>query len=237
VYLNALACLPDTRAEDSDRVFDSLLEGGKIRFLLERRPKRWAVESPGEHGQRLAVIDILKLCNEVSQFHLGVRKGDSVYQTPKEKFGAQTQVFLEFGARPDRHIPDAKPGRGCMHSVAALGRNAPAAYELERVWSPGRSTDGGRHVLLRLVLGQSASIDALDDGTLGWPIIKGALPDDVATLVASCLAEPREIGPAFAKMIGEDQALELGPAEILEVNWPNCSSYFHLKPCAPYLTE
>ncbi len=82
MYFDALAGLPDASAKDSNCVLDGLLEGVKITLLLERRSKRWAVESPSEHGQRLAVIDILKLLNKVSQLHLGVRKGDAVYQSP-----------------------------------------------------------------------------------------------------------------------------------------------------------
>ncbi len=66
---------------------------------------------------------------------------------------------------------------------------------------------------------------------------KGAESDDIATLVASRLAEPREVCPALTKMIGEDQALELGSAKVLEVNGPNCPSDFHLKPCAFHLSS
>ena len=73
-------------------------------------------------------------------------------------------------------------------------------------------------------------------GTFGRWVIEGVQPDDIATLVAPRLAEPSEVGPAIAKMVGEDEPLKLSAAKVLEVDRPNCPSYFHLNPFAFRLT-
>jgi hypothetical protein len=72
----------------------------------------------------------------------------------------------------------------------------------------------------------------LNDGAFGWSIIKRVQPDYISTLIAPCLAEPSEIGPAIAKVVGEDEPLKLRPAKVLEVNRSNCPSNFHLRPLA-----
>ncbi|UPK40738.1 hypothetical protein IVB18_42035 [Bradyrhizobium sp. 186] len=41
--------LPNAYAEHSDSVVDGLLERVEIALLLKWRPKRWAIECPGEH--------------------------------------------------------------------------------------------------------------------------------------------------------------------------------------------
>jgi hypothetical protein len=57
-------------------------------------------------------------------------------------------------------------------------------------------------------------------GTFGRWVIEGVQPDDIATLVAPRLAEPSEIGPAVAKVVGEDEPLKLSPTKVFKVNRP-----------------
>ena len=52
--------------------------------------------------------------------------------------------------------------------------------------------------------------------------------DNIPPLVASRLAEPSQISPAIAKMVGEHEAFELAAAEIFEMNRPDRSRYRHL---------
>lgn len=72
----------------------------------------------------------------------------------------------------------------------------------------------------------------LNDGAFGRSIVERVQPDYIATLIAPCLAKPSEIGPAIAKVVGEDAPLKLKPAKVLEVNRWNCPSNFHLRPLA-----
>ena len=78
--LDAFACRPNACTQHPNCVVDGLLEGVEIALLLKRRSKGWAIECVSEHGQGLVVINILKLLNEVAQFHLSIREGNTIDQ-------------------------------------------------------------------------------------------------------------------------------------------------------------
>jgi hypothetical protein len=53
------------------------------------------------------------------------------------------------------------------------------------------------------------------------PLLEQLTPDNVASLIAAGLAEPSKIRPTRAHVIGKDKSLELGAAEIFEMNTLN----------------
>ncbi|MBH5392221.1 hypothetical protein H1B27_39150 [Bradyrhizobium sp. CNPSo 4019] len=196
--------------------------------MMKWRPERRPVEGAGEHCKGLLVIDVLKLIDEIAKLAFAVGKRNALDQAPQEEFGSKPEMLLEFRTGPDRNFRDTQFRGRRANLVATLRRDTAAAHELEGVRFAGHGVHRCGHILLRLRLGQAAAIDALNDSALVRLVVERTCADDVTPLVASRLAEPSEIRPAIAKVIGEHEAFELGAAEILEVNRPDSSSYRHL---------
>lgn len=82
-------------AEHSDSVVDGLLERVEIALLLKWRPKRWAIECPGEHCKGLPLINVLKRIDEIAQLDFTVGERNSVDEAPQQKFGPKPEMLLE----------------------------------------------------------------------------------------------------------------------------------------------
>jgi hypothetical protein len=186
----------------------------EIALLLKWRPKRRPIEGAGEHCKGLFVIDVLKLIDEITQLDFAGGKRHALNQPPQKEFGSKPEMLLELRARPDRYIWDAQFCGRQANLIATLGRNSATAYKLEGVRLARHSIDLSRDILLGLRLCQAAAIDALNNGAFVRFVVERTYADDIAPLVASRLAEPSEISPAVAKVIGEHEALELAATEI-----------------------
>lgn len=183
-------------------------------------------DAPGL-GSGVAAIGVVGINSKSTSFSARWER-NSVDEAPQQKFGPKPEMLLELRAGPYHHVRDAQFHGGRSNLIATLGRDTAAAYELEGVRFAGHRVHRRGHILLRLRLGQAATIDALNDGALVRLVVERTCADDVTPLVASRLAEPREIGPACTKVKGEHKALKLGPAKILEMNGPDGSRYRHL---------
>lgn len=200
----------------------------EIALLLKWRPKRRPVEGASEHCKRLLVVDVRKRIHEIAQLDFAVGKRHALNQAPQEEFGSKPEMLLEFRARPDRYLGDTQFRGGGANLLATLRRDIAATYEHEGVGFTGHRVDRCGHIHLGLGLGQAAAIDALNDRALVRLVVERTCTDDVAPLVTPRLAEPSEISPAIAKVVGEHEAFELAAAEIFEMNRADRARYRHL---------
>ncbi len=72
--------------------------------------------------------------------------------------------------------------------------------------------------MLGLGLSEAATVDALDNAPSRRVIPQPLKSDNIASMVTPGLPIPCEIGPPGPDMIGKNQSLEFGPAEILEMD-------------------